>query len=465
PLLVSTNGAINQWHFYKFTNTFTSFTMSGTNGTNINATNVAFATFSPPNLSGINPLHEWPSRKEEADIDLYVSTDPGLLTLDPTAIANARKSTERGGTEAIVYTNSTIKQVYYIGVKSEDQQAAEYGFFGIASETPFSQIDANGNLIITGVPAPVAIPDETSVNPHGVNIIGFISQAPPNFNIRRVIVTNTITHELIGDLFGVLTYKDRSSVLNNHTLNSDRTNRTVRFIYDDSDQGDVFPQNPFLDVVGPTDFPGTLRNFVGQKVTPGAFILHMIDNAPLHLGTNESLFIRVEPQPTNNGIGGITTILANRWFYDFVEVPVDATNLQVVVTYPSPLLQGTVEAYLRREAFPTQTIFDKKAIINPPGGTLSLGLNDSPPLSPGFYILGFFNPTGLPIRISYRVNLDYNLAPTVIPSFTSTGVVPLIDDAVTTSTLFVNQDRRVVDVQVGVRIDHPRISDLSLRLT
>ena len=70
-----TNGNVAQWHFFIFTN-------DQFNATN-QATNVAFATFLPPNLATqITP------RTNGADLDLYVSTDSRLTNLDPVVFAS-----------------------------------------------------------------------------------------------------------------------------------------------------------------------------------------------------------------------------------------------------------------------------------------------------------------------------------------------------------------------------------------
>ena len=138
-----TLGMTNQWHFYVITNT-TSFT------------NAAFLTFIPENLAipRIGVFEETDpanATRSDPDIDLYVAgtgtvTDSGLTNLDPNVISNCannigddQSSQGRGGTEVIVYNDSTLGQVYYIGVKLEDQMAAEYGFLGVFSENPFSQ--------------------------------------------------------------------------------------------------------------------------------------------------------------------------------------------------------------------------------------------------------------------------------------------------------------------------------------
>ncbi|HVY71246.1 MAG TPA: S8 family serine peptidase, partial [Verrucomicrobiae bacterium] len=70
PLTNSTAGQTNQWNFYIFTNLY----QQSLFGTLTNGSNVAFVTFLPPNLGT--------PRNEEADIDLYVSTNPAITNLD-----------------------------------------------------------------------------------------------------------------------------------------------------------------------------------------------------------------------------------------------------------------------------------------------------------------------------------------------------------------------------------------------
>ncbi len=141
-----TNGVAGQWNFYVYTNT--------ASATNVNFTNVAFITFLPAELG----VPRMGTREENdpanatrtvADIDLYVSTDPSLTNLNPAAIGNAQSSVNRTGTQTVLYTNSPPGQVYYIGVRSQDQQGAEFGFLGVATDQPFGQTDANGNVILT----------------------------------------------------------------------------------------------------------------------------------------------------------------------------------------------------------------------------------------------------------------------------------------------------------------------------
>jgi hypothetical protein len=54
---------------------------------------------------------------------------------------------------------------------------------------------------------------------------------------------------------------------------------------------------------------------------------------------------------------------------------------------------------------------------------------------------------------------------TIVPvRFTETGDEPLTDDAVTYASQFVTSTQRIISVDVGLRIDHPRVSDLAITL-
>src|SRR5260370_1346271 len=146
---VITVGVTNQWHFFVVSN-------------DLNFTNAAFVTFLPQDLSiprmGVFEDSVGNATRIEADIEMYVSRDRGLTNLEPAALAAADKSLTRGGTEFIVYSNAPSERTYYVGIKADDQQAAEFGFLGIFSELPFASKDQKGNLTLRGVPVPAPIP-------------------------------------------------------------------------------------------------------------------------------------------------------------------------------------------------------------------------------------------------------------------------------------------------------------------
>jgi subtilisin-like proprotein convertase family protein len=459
PYLTTTNGMTNQWAFYTFTN-MTSFT------------NVAFITFMPPNMGFLRPdpfIDPREPRHSEADIDLYVARSflsasanyYDLTNLDAKVIADSDRSTRRGGTEFVIYSNSVAGEVFYVGVKSEDQQSATFGLFAIASEKPLNQKESN-NIIAQAMFLPVPIPDGTPDLPGGTNIFAFVFE--PGVKVQRVYVTNSITHEDAGDLIGTLLHNDSSSgqysyaTLNNHRYWFD----FAEFVYDDSEQGDITNSIP-------TDGPGSLKDFVGHDAL-GLWTFAISDNAMFHTGSVEGLTLVIEPASTNDNlpVDLIRTIAPNKWLYAPFDVGTpDITNAHACVAYQSGSAgNGPVNLYLRRQRFPTLTAYDKALldIMGPNGDCLDLGLNDSPPLSIGRYFAGVYNSSASPVTIRLTVRLDRSLTPVPAISFASTNSTPLIDDATTNATLFIATQGLVSAVEVDVRLDHPRASDLVLYL-
>jgi subtilisin family serine protease/subtilisin-like proprotein convertase family protein len=438
-----TNGTLSQWHFFMVTNQLPPSDPQSSNAPIAAATNIAFATFLPPNLSLI--------RSNGADIDLYVSQNPALTNLDPAVIATSRRSLRRGGTESVVFTLAdglAGGEIFYAGVKSEDQQAANFGFFAISSSSAFSQTDSNGTVYLQGYPFNVEIPDGSPAEPQAAFMFAFCLEP---ITIQNVVVTNWITHTNGGDLFGVLDLQgDRQSVLN--------ANRTfsgfIEFLYDDSGSGELLP----TDV---TDTPGTLRNFVGEEGL-GQWRLTMVDSSPGDTGQVNRLDIRLDPvsEDLTNGVGVVATIAPGGWFRTVVDVPADATNLLVCVAQDeAPLL-----VYIARGFEPQQDAFDTFGTIIPPGECLSLGRRDVPPLSQGRYFIGVFNPGTVPVNARIRVFVQRDLAARTTVAFRSDSSKSLLDDAVTNSTIFVGRAGIIADLSVGVRIEHPRVSDLVLHL-
>lgn len=444
PLIGGTNGVTNQWNFYVFTNTMTTNSPLGiTNGPN-----VAFITFLPPNLS--HP------RASDADIDMYVSTNPQLTNLSPAVLATADKSVARGGSELIAYTNALLDTVYYIAIKAEDQQASEYSFVGISSLLPFEEFK-DGRLTLRVMPVPLRIPDGDPSKPG--TAYGFAVGISP-YPVGRVVVTNIVSTEDYGDLLGDLRHNNTHVVLNNHSLNSGDfvfTNRV--FVFDDSNQGDVWGGIP-------TDGPGTLLNFEGATST-GLWLLTMADSALNHTSRVEQCMITITPQPVLAGLEG--HVAPNSWEGFYLDVPVEATNMLFYVWDIDPAVPLYV--YLKYGDMPSFGDYDKYAILDPSKPldatkpAIQLGLWDVPPLRPGRYYVGVYNPNAVTVDYRIAAKLEYNLNGGVLKSFHPL-VSPLAikDDALTISTNHVPLDQEIVDIRVGLRVDHPRVSDLSFTL-
>ena len=115
----------------------------------------------------------------------------------------------RGGTEFVYYTNSAPGDVYYVGVYSEDQEASEYGFIPLFTDIPFSQPGPNGSQIVNGLHVPVNIPDGSPPHPGSAYIFAL---ALYPMEVKRVVVTNVITHQNFGDLIGTLTHSQQTGL-------------------------------------------------------------------------------------------------------------------------------------------------------------------------------------------------------------------------------------------------------------
>jgi subtilisin-like proprotein convertase family protein len=439
-----TIGETNQWHFYMISN-----------GGGADFTNAAFLTFLPPTLSvprmGVDQNDPNNASRFEGDIDLYVSTDPTLTNLNPAAIDAAFKSVGRGGSETVVLTNREASgKTYYIGVKSEDHEAVEYGFLGVFSNLPFGSEDANGDMHLRGFPAPVPIPDGSPDAPGGVYIFAVCAS---DLTVKRVVATNVISHEQVNDLFGKLTHNEASDVLNNHSGTGPTTNRV--YIYNDSGQTITGSQR--------SDGPGSLRDFATQPGV-GQWMLTMIDNAPGHFGTNIAFSLFLEKQ--QDLVDGVTvTLNGGECDDEFIFVPVEATNLTVVGT----ILSGGGPEGVQMTVCPIDasgpdcqtTVITGVTSTN----TIVIDKHSNPPLNPGWYSVRICNlNTGIPVTVRIRAFLGLDLAgvqPTIYPAG---GPTTILDDAVTTSSILVTNKEKLVSVEVGVRIDHPRVSDLVLTL-
>jgi len=464
PLITTTNGTNTQWNFYVLTND------SG-------FTNVTFVTFLPPNLSG-NPANNT-YRAPSADIDLYVSTSSDLTNLTTAVVADCFLNTiyaspaaggavsaGRTGTEAILITNAPANQIYYIGVKSEDQKGADFGFLAVASlDSPFNQ-DNDGHAHALFVPVPALIPDGSPELPGAVQMIAVV---PQTLQIRRILVTNTVTHELFGDIIGSLEHNDVVVTLNNHTFfDANQQSGTFTTIYDDSGQNDIVGSRI-------TDGPGTLQSYVGSDAV-GAWVFTMIDNSPQFVGQIESMSLGIDLQTTNSSGGDIipsgttVTLQDGSSLYGAIDVPPGVVGVTFNIT--SVPNGPTTGLYIKKGAFPDAVTgnYDYSKVGSTPL-TNRISVADVPPLTPGRYFVQLRNESGGPVtydRFSYV--FEYDLAATVGVVQQTNSYTQLIDNAllrtnraeVTVNT--VNNDL-VAGVRVGVRIDHPQASDLVLRLT
>ena len=475
----STNGLItlgmtNQWHFYVVTNNAVD---SGGNTSDV--TNAVFITFDANTLSiprmGVFANSPANSTRPQADIDLYVSTDPGLTNLDPVVISNCVNGTQvgksvagafngaalgRDGTEFVADTNSIHNQVYYVGVKSEDRMAAEFGFISIFTSIPPSQINANGDQVVNGLNVPVAIPDGTPAHP-GLGLVFGVATYP--IQVERVVVTNQVWHQNFGDLIGTLTLNgDLPDVLNNHDSIGNTIGR-VPLIYDDSGQYNIVgPQ--------PSDGPGSLNNYIGQDGF-GVWMLTEADDSSTQTGSVQNFSLLI--QPHRDLTGGLTnTIPGHSWSYNYIDVPPGYTNLSVFGTNLPLTSVFPLQMYLNVTNRPTFSnyLFEADLTNSPPGQPAYPAGDDpgnsisyGPPLQPARYWVGVYNPDSATHDVYLIATLGGSLASAPSTDFNRNGPT-LLNDAVTPNSIFITNTQMIASVNVGLVVAHPRISDLTFTL-
>jgi subtilisin-like proprotein convertase family protein len=456
PNGVVTIGMTNQWHFYIVTN----------NGPASDYTNAAFITFdvstlSIPRMGVLDPLGMPDATRPEADIDLFVTQDPTITNLNPAAIANClaganngRSSLTQGGTEFVFYTNSAPGQVYYVGVQSEDQMAAEYAFLPVFTDVPFSEQDQNGNQIVNGLLLPANIPDGNNAHP-GVATIFALAVTP--MVVEKVTVTNLNEHQNFGDLFGALNHGGQHVVLNNHD-SFGNTFGHAPIVYDDSRDRPLGTTN--------SDGPGTLVNF-RTKAALGPWILGEQDNSLTMTGRVSRLTLLIQPHIDFVGAGAIVAVPPGGWFIDYVDVSAGYTNLTFYATnVTTPLAVAPIQMYEKYGDEPTLTDWDQSDWLTngtPPGNSISVG----PPLAQGQYFIGLYNPNDIEQNVFLRATLGINASVNNIFDYSAGSGQVLFDDAVNGGSVITvpnTTTQLVASVSVGLVITSPRISDYTFTL-
>jgi subtilisin-like proprotein convertase family protein len=446
PPTFLTIGTTNQWRFYILTNDHS-------------YTNAAFLTFLPEDLSpeaGNSELWTLDSGFRTPDLDLYVSQDPTITNLDSSALAAAFRSVSRGGSETLVLSNAN-PGAYYVAVKCESQEGAEYGFAGVFSQLPFAETDTNGDQLLRGFPAPAFVPGGSPGQPGEACVF---CVAPDPVWVHRVVVTNTLTTPAMSDLTGTLTHAGAALatvapgpcpfvVLNNHSTNGSVSARP--FIYDDSDQNDIPGSQD-------SDGPGSLLNFAGYPGS-GQWALTMLSTN--HPGTNNSLWILLEHQTSlTNGV--TASLLPGACREDFVRLTPEATNLVLSVSITS----GSGPLSFQFCAAGDSSNGCQSALISSGLTNYILTLDDTshPPPHAGLYQLRVCNLSGGPLTFTALVSPGTDPNNAAAQRFTFTGPAAISDDAISSSSIHLANNQRVASAEIGVVVAHPRVSDLALRL-
>lgn len=403
--------------------------------------NLTFLTFLP-RVSGEGVPPEWIGK--EPDLDLYVSMDSELTNLAPAALRAAWKSVSRRGTETIMLQDGT-PSVYYIGVKTEAPVEAEFNLLVAARDEPFSRKEADGSILLWGFPLPGEISDATNGVP-GMGYVLAVTSEPSN--VDRLSVSNTVSHERFSDLRGWLAHDGVTVGLNQ--VPGSEIGGTNDYAWDDSGLGGMGAEH--------TDGPGSLLDFSGHPLA-GQWLLTQDDVAPGAGGTNLEFIIAAYPSPEGAaffelppGSGEVRTVI----------VAANITNLTAKAT----LLAGDADVKLQlcRVGSPDNTCEYGMLTLESPSVEMRIDKFSSPPLNAGDYLLKVQNQG--PELAAFQVETLFIADPYDRPAVRagSREVIALLDNDTTHSTLRVTNSGRLVSVNAGVRIQHPRVSDLEVTL-
>jgi subtilisin-like proprotein convertase family protein len=505
-----TNGNSVQWRFFVFTNNDRAITEGVAIPGLTAGRNVAFITSGPLNVGA--------PRNIEPDIDLYVSKDPLITNLNPAVLGDANKtwkSTTRLGTEQVVFapdqfvhdkddlptTNlvqiydplhtdlggvivdqANVDDVFYIAVKSEDQQAGEFTLIAISSDKPFEE-DRDGIRVIHMLPAPHDVPDGTPNLPQGRRYYGVPLRGG---RILNSDVFFSVEHEELGDLVGTVGHGSVYATLNNHSLPNGFTN-LLALVYSSStyaphdvtghyyNDPNEYPANLYNPTIPPPgrplllqpDGPRDLSLFAGMRANP-VWTLDMADSAAGHTGIVHQAEVHVTPlkPPLLNGQTIQGTVAANGQDFYPLDLPVDASKVTISLTIAGGA-NPNVLLLVRKDVVPATNNFDYEGTFTSGGSatvTISFDRNSQPPLIPGEYIVGVVNSGNTPVNYTLTVTIETDSSGAFRAEL-GDSFIPLKDDAKTVSEADYSLDRVVTDATVAILSENARVSDLVLRLT
>ncbi|HEV2320610.1 MAG TPA: LamG-like jellyroll fold domain-containing protein, partial [Verrucomicrobiae bacterium] len=311
-------------------------------------------------------------------------------------------------------------------------------------------MNPNGSQTVNGQPVPMNIPDGSPALPGKGYVFG-IAIFP--MTVASVTLSDSIWHQNFGDLIGTLTLNGaHPDVLNNHDSLGNPPGPYF-LTYDDSAGGGIAGSRP-------SDGPGTLNNYIGLQGL-GVWMLTEVDDSLTQTGAVYSCNLLIQPhqKPT---VGVVTNYVpGGSWVYNFIDVPPGATNLTVYATNLTDTANPPVELFVKFGSEPTTNSYDAVVQLTP-NGFISLG----PPLVSGRYFVGLFNPNPnsavQTVTLFAVVGIPFTPAQTIYNS-TDTPV-PILDDAVTTDSIFVTNYALISSLDVALAVQHPRISDLVFHL-
>ncbi len=418
-------GQSNQWRFYIATN------LSGFN-------HAAFVLFDPAGLSPA-PVTTLLSN---ADLDLYVSMNPLLLELDPSAFGGAWRSTGDGGEEVVVIADAQPGP-YYIAVKCESPYGGTTGIGVFFSQQAFWDVQADGGFRLRGVPSPgrIAGSGEGSESTEGL-----VFGVPPEaFRVRRVVASNVVSHAQLGDVRMALSHAGREILLKDFSNESGGT--LVPFVFDDSGE---------LDQPGaiPSGTEGGLLWWNG-RCAPGAWIMRFESRSVP--GTNHAVFLTVYPQSDQ-----AFEVLPGAERVEYFEVLPAVTNILLEFQTSS----GAGPVWVEASPVTMSVMSCNQALLPGAPGSLTLGLDawSDPPGQPGLWRARLRNDGMDPAVVSMNPVLAQDPGHDPYTRVRMGNPRMIIDDGLTVCDIPVTNLGAIHYVEAGIRAEHGRLGDLAFTL-
>jgi subtilisin-like proprotein convertase family protein len=206
--------------------------------------------------------------------------------------------------------------------------------------------------------------------------------------------------------------------------------------------------------------PGTLRQFGGLEGA-GQWALSLSNTTSAASGTNEGFAVLLERQRDLFAFPMMVQVGPGICHEEFLTVPLQATNMTVVMDLPG---DGTVTVQLQRLDDAASNVLVGTYVG--PTNDISITRNSysDPPLNPGIYVLRFCN-TGTQ-SLFMMVSAVLTMA---VPAKQPLLAIPTnsfcpADEALTTSSIQVTNNLRVAALDLHLGVEHPRLSDLAFSL-
>ena len=201
-----------------------------------------------------------------------------------------------------------------------------------------------------------------------------------------------------------------------------------------------------------------MRDFAGAAGL-GQWLLTLTSTN--HPGTNDSLALFLERQPElTNGIAA--SILPGACREDFLYVPPNAASLTVTVGLVSNV--GPLDVGVCPRGASSNECQGLRLVWPATNASITIDKFSDPPLNAGTYVVRLRNQDPASVIAYVLAALALDPGDPVRTVFASAGPTPILDDAVSVSNIHVTNARPILAVDAGVRLDHPRVSDLALTL-